>query len=318
VHSRSSWRASPIEAAASASKMLHANVMPPIVFAQTDGYGPCKQRRRWTEDEHRKLLEGLRLYGRDWKRIQMHVGTRNAAQLRSHAQKYFVKVMKEGSGEYIPPPQSRRTCINPNLTLPTVATMPGSGQYMGAGWRDALAGACHKEDVSVGMPESESPSDVHSDARMRPRSPLVELGADSTSPDSFSPGSSAMRRHAPQDYAHAPRMLPPQVHAMHGMQDTRSWQGVYNRRPTLPGRLPTVTGTRMLPAISAPLQPARPIARPAMDVDGMQHGFQGRTTSPDSLGSREDMHKLGDTSPTDGFSNLHMLSLVADTIGRRR
>jgi len=90
-------------------KVLHA-----------DEGAPGKQRRRWTDEEHRKLVEGLKLYGRDWKRIQAHVGTRNAAQLRSHAQKYFVKVLREGSGEYIPPPQSRRTLINPNVPLPEV------------------------------------------------------------------------------------------------------------------------------------------------------------------------------------------------------
>lgn len=47
---------------------------------------------RWTKAEHRKFLEALELYGRNWKLIQEYVGTRSATQARSHAQKYFAKL----------------------------------------------------------------------------------------------------------------------------------------------------------------------------------------------------------------------------------
>ena len=47
---------------------------------------------RWTEDEHQKFLEGLKLYGKNWKLVGLRVGTRNATQARSHAQKYFAKL----------------------------------------------------------------------------------------------------------------------------------------------------------------------------------------------------------------------------------
>ena len=108
--------------------MSHAEL--PMRGAAGEGAGAmrAKQRKRWSDDEHRKLLEGLRLYGRDWRRIQSHVGTRNAAQLRSHAQKYFVKVQREGTDEYIPPPQSRRTAISLSLTFPlTRGPAPAGG-----------------------------------------------------------------------------------------------------------------------------------------------------------------------------------------------
>lgn len=38
---------------------------------------------------------GLQLYGKDWKKIEALVGTRNGAQIRSHAQKFFIKVKKD-------------------------------------------------------------------------------------------------------------------------------------------------------------------------------------------------------------------------------
>lgn len=50
---------------------------------------------RWTKEEHRLFIEALKLYGRDWKKVQQHVGTRTTTQARSHAQKYFAKAEKE-------------------------------------------------------------------------------------------------------------------------------------------------------------------------------------------------------------------------------
>jgi len=44
---------------------------------------------RWSEDEHQRFLEAHKLYRKDWKKIEKHIGTRSAAQARSHAQKYF-------------------------------------------------------------------------------------------------------------------------------------------------------------------------------------------------------------------------------------
>jgi len=51
---------------------------------------------RWTKAEHKRFLEALELYGKDWKKVQKYVGTRSTTQARSHAQKYFAKL---GKGE---------------------------------------------------------------------------------------------------------------------------------------------------------------------------------------------------------------------------
>lgn len=50
---------------------------------------------RWTAAEHEAFLAGLKIYGREWKKVAFCIPTRTSAQIRSHAQKYFSKVSKE-------------------------------------------------------------------------------------------------------------------------------------------------------------------------------------------------------------------------------
>lgn len=47
---------------------------------------------RWTEEEQDKFLEGIVLYGINWKKIKCLIESRTAVQVRSHAQKYFQKM----------------------------------------------------------------------------------------------------------------------------------------------------------------------------------------------------------------------------------
>ncbi|PPR91228.1 hypothetical protein GOBAR_AA29461 [Gossypium barbadense] len=102
-----------------------------LVLKTRKPYTITKQRERWTEEEHNRFLEALKLYGRAWQRIEgvyllfplKHIGTKTAVQIRSHAQKFFSKLEKEALAKgvpigqaldiEIPPPRPKRKPNNP-------------------------------------------------------------------------------------------------------------------------------------------------------------------------------------------------------------
>jgi MYB-related transcription factor LHY len=112
-----------------------ASLRYPLILVQTrKPYTITKQREKWTDQEHGRFLEALRMYGRAWRRIEgaapccvalaralpvastscvclsvppwdvqklsavhraEHIGTKTAVQIRSHAQKFFSKLEKQ-------------------------------------------------------------------------------------------------------------------------------------------------------------------------------------------------------------------------------
>jgi len=76
-------------------------------------YTLTKARESWSNDENERFIKALQLYNRDWKKIETYVGTKTVVQIRSHAQKYFQKIMKSGITDAIPPPRPKRRASDP-------------------------------------------------------------------------------------------------------------------------------------------------------------------------------------------------------------
>ncbi|XP_021850430.1 protein REVEILLE 5 isoform X1 [Spinacia oleracea] len=95
-------------------------------------YTITKSRENWTEQEHDKFLEALQLFDRDWKKIEAFIGSKTVIQIRSHAQKYFLKVQKNGSNERVPPPRPKRKAAHPypqKASKIASTTSQSTGQY---------------------------------------------------------------------------------------------------------------------------------------------------------------------------------------------
>ncbi|KAE9460180.1 hypothetical protein C3L33_07933, partial [Rhododendron williamsianum] len=100
-------------------------------------YTITKSRESWTDQEHDKFLEALQLFDRDWKKIEAFVGSKTVIQIRSHAQKYFLKVQKSGKGEHVPPPRPKRKATHPYpqkaaKNAPVASQVTGPFQSSGA------------------------------------------------------------------------------------------------------------------------------------------------------------------------------------------
>uniref|UniRef100_A0A7S3EJP2 HTH myb-type domain-containing protein n=1 Tax=Rhodosorus marinus TaxID=101924 RepID=A0A7S3EJP2_9RHOD len=72
---------------------------------------PRAQTRYWTPEEHERFIDAVKKFGaKDVRSVASYVGTRNATQVRTHAQKYFLKMQREGKGN--PIQKNRRRCMS--------------------------------------------------------------------------------------------------------------------------------------------------------------------------------------------------------------
>ncbi|XP_027921888.1 protein REVEILLE 8-like isoform X1 [Vigna unguiculata] len=100
-------------------------------------YTITKSRESWSEEEHDKFLEALQLFDRDWKKIEDFVGSKTVIQIRSHAQKYFLKVQKNGTVAHVPPPRPKRKAAHPypqKASKNVLVPFPASLAYVSSTW----------------------------------------------------------------------------------------------------------------------------------------------------------------------------------------
>lgn len=79
--------AAPIKPQPGEGKKKKRRAPPPVQPGQSSG--------RWTHAEHEAFLDGLKIFGREWKKVAKNIPTRTSAQVRSHAQKYFSKLSRD-------------------------------------------------------------------------------------------------------------------------------------------------------------------------------------------------------------------------------
>ncbi|GAA0145263.1 chromatin/chromatin-binding, or -regulatory protein [Lithospermum erythrorhizon] len=127
-----------------------------LVIKTRKPYTITKQRERWTEEEHNRFLEALKLYGRAWQKIEEHIGTKTAVQIRSHAQKFFTKLEKEAVNKgvpigqthdiEIPPPRPKR---KPSTPYPRKTSVGSPSQGAGKEGKQSIVGSpqCQEKHI---------------------------------------------------------------------------------------------------------------------------------------------------------------------------
>ncbi|AQK73555.1 Protein REVEILLE 6 [Zea mays] len=139
--------------------MVSASAPPPQAQSDAAGSGEevskkvrkpytiTKSRESWTEQEHDKFLEALQLFDRDWKKIEAFVGSKTVIQIRSHAQKYLLKVQKNGTSEHVPPPRPKRKAAHPYPQKASKNVMPdfaGVYSFLGSVFDPSTSGHLQK------------------------------------------------------------------------------------------------------------------------------------------------------------------------------
>mmetsp|Transcript_20709 Transcript_20709/g.34174 ORF Transcript_20709/g.34174 Transcript_20709/m.34174 type:complete len:471 (-) Transcript_20709:82-1494(-) len=101
---------------------------------------------RWTKEEHETFLDGLNLYGKEWKKIAGMVSSRTVVQIRTHAQKYFQKIAKTRESQGKEVPGDLMSTANPQRGMPSdnprkqrVSSMASKGSNLHSGSNKALS-----------------------------------------------------------------------------------------------------------------------------------------------------------------------------------
>ncbi|XP_022145779.1 protein REVEILLE 8 isoform X2 [Momordica charantia] len=178
-------------------------------------YTITKSRESWTEEEHDKFLEALQLFDRDWKKIEDFVGSKTVIQIRSHAQKYFLKVQKNGTMAHVPPPRPKRKASHPypqkaskNVLVPLQASMayPSSVNTLAPGYSpwDDTSIMINPSSSKIMQPQDEFTNLHRSDADIASEGTAMIISSSFNgigSPDMANQGKQAPMLHGLPDFA---------------------------------------------------------------------------------------------------------------------
>jgi len=148
-------------------------------------YTKTKPRVSWTQKEHARFLKALEMYNRDWKRIEEFVGTKTVIQIRSHAQKYFLKVLKNGTGEHLPPPRHKAKNASKGKKTATAAATPTATATAATAATAAAAAAAATvaTQLLVVKTASDGSLTVQAQDRSQKSTPAQEQRVDTSAPN---------------------------------------------------------------------------------------------------------------------------------------
>lgn len=118
---------------------------------------------RWQAEEHEVFLKGLNEHGKQWKKIAVMIKTRSVVQVRTHAQKYFQKLLKNEKKEEGRQGKERSSSILSTSTAVSTSTSAVKRKSSTKGTKTNLAAgpaAAKKRRVSLEPKKQPYPLDA--------------------------------------------------------------------------------------------------------------------------------------------------------------
>eukprot|EP00168_Porphyra_purpurea_P015249 TRINITY_DN4620_c0_g1_i1.p1 TRINITY_DN4620_c0_g1~~TRINITY_DN4620_c0_g1_i1.p1 ORF type:complete len:292 (-),score=89.18 TRINITY_DN4620_c0_g1_i1:489-1364(-) len=110
------------------------------------------QSRYWTPSEHRLFVEALSIFGtKDLKAIAAHVATRNQTQVRTHAQKWSMRLVREAKRACLGRPDMQALLSAAGVSVPPLPLAAASGDEAPGAAEDGAApvGGVSTSEVDV-------------------------------------------------------------------------------------------------------------------------------------------------------------------------